>query len=93
MLGSKYRLIAFLICIVLSIVCLIFNSFSILYAAVGSLLGICIVEIVLVGLNLFTGDPPDDTKFYTVYWAKGCPSTELRFNIYINGKPVFKKKK
>lgn len=88
-LGSKYRLTAFSICIVLSIVCLIFRSFSILSAAVGSLLGICIVDIILVGLNLFTGDSQEEPYIYTEYWAKGCPFEKRKSD----GKPVFKKKK
>lgn len=74
-LGSKYRLTAFSICIVLSIVCLIFRSFSILSAAVGSLLGICIVDIVLVGLNLFRDYKEDDN-----HWVNGCPFEKRRHN-------------
>lgn len=74
-LGRKYRLLSFTLCIVLSIVCLIFRSFSILSAAVGSLLGICIVDIVIVGLNLFRDYKEDDN-----HWVNGCPFEKRRHN-------------
>lgn len=99
-LGRKYRLLSFSLCTVLSIVCIVLSivylgayASSIKAAAVGSLIGICIVDIVLVGLNLFSNDPEADKYFYTEYWAKGCPSDQPRYNIYIGGEPLFEKRK
>lgn len=62
-------------------------------AAAGSLIGICIVKYAILAFSLFTDDPEAEHYIYTEYWAKGCPSDQPRYNIYIGGKPVFEKRK
>lgn len=92
-LGRKYRLLSFSLCTVLSVIWLTFRSFSIVAAAAGSLIGICIVKYAILAFSLFTDDPEAEHYIYTEYWAKGCPSDQPRYNIYIGGKPVFEKRK
>lgn len=79
-LGRKYRIISFTLCTVLSIVCAVlsiiylgFGTSNIIAAANGSLIGICIVDIVLVGLNLFRDYKEEDN-----HWIKGCPFEKRR---------------
>lgn len=79
-LGRKYRISSFALCTVLSIVCAVlsilylgFGTSNIVAAANGSLIGICIVDIVLVGLNLFRDYKEEDN-----HWIKGCPFKKRR---------------
>lgn len=72
-LGRKYRLLSFSLCIVLSVIWLTFRSFSIMAAAAGSLLGICITDVALVGLHLFRDYKEEDN-----HWIKGCPFEKRR---------------
>lgn len=79
-LGRKYRISSFALCTVLSIVCAVlsilylgFGTSNIVAAANGSLIGICIVDIVLVGLNLFRDYKEEDN-----HWIKGCPFEKRR---------------
>lgn len=79
-LGRKYRISSFALCTVLSIVCAVlsilylgFGTSNIVAAANGSLIGICIVDIVLVGLHLFRDYKEEDN-----HWIKGCPFEKRR---------------
>lgn len=79
-LGRKYRLLSCSLCTVLSIGCAVlsiiylgFGTSNIIAAANGSLIGICIVDIVLIGLNLFRDYKEEDN-----HWFKGCPFEKRR---------------
>lgn len=81
-LGRKYRISSFALCTVLSIVCTVlsilylgFGTSNIVAAANGSLIGICIVDVVLVGLHLFRDYKEDDN-----HWVNGCPFEKRRHN-------------
>lgn len=94
LLGSKYRIITFLICVISDIVFVIHEPLYVGSGLRGAIMAVDIVITLLVCIGILTDDPENqDSLIYAVYWSKGKPNTELRFNIYIKGKPIFKAKK
>ena len=94
LLGSKYRIITFLICVISDIVFVIHEPLYVGSGLRGAVMAVNIVITLIVCMGILTDDPEShDSLIYAVYWSKGKPSTELCFNIYIKGKPIFNAKK
>lgn len=90
-LGRRYILLTLLECVLFHVGLRYYDGLE--YASV---MYVITMTVFLLMSNVFTDETDDseyDKYFYTEYWAKGCPSDQPRYNIYIGGKPLFEKRK